>query len=247
MLIIGRNPVLETLKINQKSIKKIILLDSLNDNKIKEIIEKAKSNNIDIEVLPKNNFEKVFDKKDKSDGISQGIAAEVEDFKYSKTSEIMISTEGNKSVCLAVLDEIQDPHNFGAIIRSAEATGIDGIIISDKNTVKVNHTVIKSSSGATNYIKISKESNIYSTIEYLKEKGFEIIGTVMKTEKDIYTYTFPDKCAVIFGGEGEGLRKNLIKLCDKLIKIPMKGKIDSLNVSVSAGVIFYEMLRQRNY
>jgi len=173
MLIIGRNTVLETLKINQKSIKKIILLDSLNDNKIKEIIEKAKSNNIDIEVLPKNNFEKVFDKKDKSDGISQGIAAEVEDFKYSKTSEILISTEGNKSVCLAVLDEIQDPHNFGAIIRSAEATGIDGIIISDKNTVKVNHTVIKSSSGATNYIKISKESNIYSTIEYLKEKGFE--------------------------------------------------------------------------
>jgi len=247
MLIIGRNPVIETLKINPESIKKIFLLDVVNDFKIKEIIVKAKSNNIDIEVLPKSGFEKIFDKKDKSDGISQGIAAEVEDFKYSRTSEMMITAEKKEKVTLVILDEILDPHNLGAVIRSAEAAGIDGIIISDKNSAKVNHTVIKASSGATNYIKISKENNIYSTIEYLKGKGFRIIGTVLNSEKDLYDFNFPDKCALIFGGEGEGLRKNIVKLCDDLIKIPMKGEIGSLNVSVSAGVIFYELLRQRNY
>ena len=247
MLVIGRNPVIETLKFNPKSIKKLVLLNSANDNKINEIVKNAQQKNIAIEKLPKAQFEKLLDKKDKSDGISQGIIAEVDDFMYSKTSEILKSIESKKYASIVVLDEIQDPHNFGAIIRSAAASGIDGIIISDKNTVKVNHTVIKTSSGATNHIKISKEFNIYTTIEHLKEKGFKIVGTVPNADRSLYEFIFPDKCAIIFGSEGEGLRKNLIKQCDYLIKIPMVGKIESLNVSVSAGVIFYELLRQRNY
>ncbi|MCI0450176.1 MAG: 23S rRNA (guanosine(2251)-2'-O)-methyltransferase RlmB [Chlorobi bacterium] len=247
MLVIGRNPVIEALKFNPKSIKKLVLLESVSNNKLKEIIKIAQQKNIIIEKFPKIRFEKLLDRKDKSEGISQGIIAEVEEFKYSKTSEILKSVEGNEQITLAVLDEIQDPHNFGAIIRSAAASGIVGIIISDKNTVKVNHTVIKTSSGATNYIKISKESNIYTAVEYLKEKGFKIIGTVLNADKNLYEFSFPGKCVIIFGNEGEGLRKNLIKLCDYLIKIPLAGKIESLNVSVTAGVIFYEILRQRNY
>jgi 23S rRNA (guanosine2251-2'-O)-methyltransferase len=106
--------------------------------------------------------------------------------------------------------------------------------------------VVKTSSGATNYIKISKEPNIYKTIEVLKEAGFTIIGTVLNTDKTLYEYNFPRRSAVVFGGEGEGLRKNIINLCDELVKIPMAGKIESLNVSVSAGVVLYEILRQRN-
>jgi 23S rRNA (guanosine2251-2'-O)-methyltransferase len=247
MLVIGRNPVIETLKFNPKSIKKLVLLNSVTDNKLKEIVKIAHHKNITIEKFPKTRFEKLLDRKDKSEGISQGIIAEVEEFKYSKTSEILKSLEGKEQITLAVLDEIQDPHNIGAIVRSAAASGIDGIIISDKNTVKVNHTVIKASSGATNHIKISKESNIYGTLEYLKEKGFKTVGTVLNTERSLYEFIFPDKCVIVFGNESEGLRKNLIKLCDYLIKIPLAGKIESLNVSVAAGVIFYEILRQRNY
>jgi 23S rRNA (guanosine2251-2'-O)-methyltransferase len=247
MLVIGRNPVIETLKFNPKSIRKLVLLSSASDNKINEIIKNAQQKNIIIEKLPKAQFEKILDRKDKSDGISQGIIAEVEEFRYCRTSEILKSAENKQHSTLAVLDEIQDPHNFGAIVRSAAASGIDGIIISDKNTVKVNHTVIKTSSGAVNHIKISKESNIYTAVEYLKEKGFKIIGTVLNADKNLYEFAFPDKSVIIFGGEGEGLRKNLMKLCDYLIKIPMVGKIESLNVSVSAGIIFYEILRQRNY
>jgi 23S rRNA (guanosine2251-2'-O)-methyltransferase len=111
----------------------------------------------------------------------------------------------------------------------------------------VNHTVIKASSGATNYIKISKEQNIYQTIEVLQEAGYEIIGTVLNAGEDLYKFRFPDKCALVLGSEGEGLRKNIINICDHLVKIPMIGKINSLNVSVSAGVMLYEILRQRNY
>lgn len=245
MLVIGRNPVIETIKLNPKSIKKIVLLDSVTDNKLKDIASKAKSKNITVETLPKQQFEKLFeDKRDKSDGISQGIIAEVEDFVYSKTTEILKSVNDKPNVTLIMLDEVQDPHNFGAIIRTAVSAGADGVVISDKNSVKVTHTVIKTSSGATNYIRISKENNIYQTIEVLKEAGFSIIGTALNTDKGLYGFEFPAKCVIVFGSESEGLRKNIINLCDHIIKIPMIGKIDSLNVSVSAGIVLYERLRQ---
>ncbi|MEO8513852.1 MAG: 23S rRNA (guanosine(2251)-2'-O)-methyltransferase RlmB [Ignavibacteria bacterium] len=246
MLVIGRNPVVETLKFSPDTIKKIIILESITDNKIKDIEHTAKSKNIIVERLAKSRFEEILDKKDKSEGISQGIVAEVSEFEYSKTTEILKSLNDKEQATLIILDEIQDPHNFGAIIRTAVSAGADGIIISDKNSAKVNHTVIKTSSGATNYIKISKEPNIYKTIEILQQSNYKIVGTVLNTNEDIYNFKFPDKCAVVFGGEGEGLRKNIINLCDNLVKIPMKGKIASLNVSVSAGVTLYEILRQRS-
>jgi len=247
MLVIGRNPVTESLKFDPASILKIVLLDSAKDSKINEIERFAKSKNIDIVRLSKNTFEQILDKKDKSEGISQGIIAEVRDFEYTKTTEILKTLNDKATATLIILDEIQDPHNFGAVIRTAVSAGADGIIISDKNSVKVNHTVVKTSSGATNYIKISKEPNIYKTIEVLQESKYKIIGTVLNTDENLYKFQIPDKCAVVFGSEGEGLRKNIINLCDHLVRIPMMGKIHSLNVSVSAGVVLYEILRQRNF
>lgn len=245
MLVIGRNPVIETLKNSPETINKIVFLTGLTDNKITELERTAKFKNITIEKLPKEQFEKLFDNKDKSEGISQGVFADVKDFEYAKTTEILKYADTLQKVTLVILDEVQDPHNFGAIIRTASAAGAAGLIISDKNSVKVNHTVIKTSSGATNHIKISKEPNIYKTISVLKDSGYKIIGTLLKNSEDLYSFTFPEKCAVVFGGEGSGLRKNIINLCDNLVKIPMNGKIESLNVSVSAGVVLYEILRQR--
>src|SRR4030095_4276172 len=244
MLIIGRNPVLEALEFNSESIKKIIILSSLTDNKLKEISNKAKSKNIIVEEMPKHSFETLFDKKNKSEGVSQGIIAEVEDFVYSKTTEILKTADSKNIITLVILDEVQDPHNFGAIIRTSVASGVDGIVISDKNTVKVNHTVVKTSTGAVNHIKISREANIYKTIEKLKEYGFKIIGTDSKTEQNLFSFQFPDKCAIVFGGEGSGLRKNISTPCDYHVRVPMNEKIESLNVSVSAGIILYERMRQ---
>src|SRR5262245_11931766 len=145
MLVIGRNPVIETLKFSPHTIKKIIILDSITDSKIKDIEKSAKSKNIIIEKLSKTSFEGYLDKKDKSEGISQGIIAEVSEFEYTNTTQILKSLNDKEHATLIILDEIQDPHNFGAIIRTAVSAGADGIIISDKNSAKVNHTVIKTS------------------------------------------------------------------------------------------------------
>ena len=144
------------------------------------------------------------------------------------------------------MDEIQDPHNLGAIIRTSAAAGADGIILTEKNTAKVNHTVIKASAGAVNHIDIVQSRNIYKTIETLKEADFIVLGTSLNTKTSLYDYDFKGKYAVVLGNEGEGIRKNILKLCDGLFKIPLAGKMESLNVSVSAGVILYEALRQRN-
>src|SRR5439155_16749725 len=119
--------------------------------------------------------------------------------------------------------------------------------VSEKNSAKVNHTVIKTSSGATNYIKISMQNNIYNAIERLKESNFKVTGTSLNAENLHYDYDFTSHCAIVLGNEGEGLRKNILKMCEELIRIPILGKIDSLNVSVSAGVILYEILRQNSY
>ena len=148
MLVIGRNPVIETLKFSPDTIRKVIILESITDNKIKDIEKTAKLKNIEVEKLPKLKFEQILDKKDKSEGISQGIVAEVSEFEYSKTTEMLKSLNDKEQTTLVILDEIQDPHNFGAIIRTAVSAGADGIIISDKNSAKSepysNQNVIRS-------------------------------------------------------------------------------------------------------
>jgi 23S rRNA (guanosine2251-2'-O)-methyltransferase len=245
MLVIGRNPVLEALKYNPQSIEKIVLLESVSDNKIKEIRRICDKNNIKVEITNKKDFEKIFDKKNKSEGISQGILAKVEDFKYTGFSAIQERVKTKNEALLLILDEVQDPHNLGAIIRTSAASGADGIILTEKNTAKVNHTVIKASAGAVNHIGITQSKNIYKTMEELKDTGFKILGTSLKSEKSLYDLDFKGKYAIVLGNEGEGIRKNILKLCDELFKIPLAGRIESLNVSVSAGVILYEVLRQR--
>jgi 23S rRNA (guanosine2251-2'-O)-methyltransferase len=245
MFVIGRNPVIESLKFNPHSIKKIVLIEGLSDNKIKDIIRIADKNNINIELKIKNDFEKILDKKDKSEGVSQGVIAEVEEYKYAELQTLLEILSSKNNVILLILDEIQDPHNLGAIIRTSVAAGIDGIVITEKNSAKVNHTVVKTSAGAINHISLVQSRNIYKSIETLKNSGFTVLGTGLNAQKSLFEVNFKGKYAVVLGNEGEGIRKNILKLCDELIKIPIMGKIESLNVSVSAGVILYEVLRQR--
>lgn len=245
MLIVGRNPVIEALKFNPHSIRKIIVLDSLSDNKLKEIVKIAEKNSIAVEWKNKSAFEKIFEQKDKSKGISQGIAAETEEFAYAGYDETLSKLREKDKAVVVLLDEIQDPHNLGAIIRTSAASGVDAVLITEKNSAKVNHTVIKASSGAANYIDIVLVQSIYQTIEDLNNAGFEVLGTSLNAKSSHYSYKYADKTAVVLGNEGEGLRKNVLKLCDNLVKIPVTGKIDSLNVSVAAGVILYEILRQK--
>lgn len=245
MLIIGLNPVLETLDFAPERIEKILILEGIANSKINRIIEIAGKKGITVERRDKQEFERIIDKKDKSEGISQGVIAVAAEFEYYDFDILVEELREKKDALLVVLDEIQDPHNLGAIIRTAAAVGADGVVISEKNSAKVTHTVIKASAGATNYIKICLKNNIYKAITALQISNFFVIGASLKAKQSYFDLELNGRFAVVFGSEGKGLRTNIVNLCDELVKIPVANKIESLNVSVSAGVILYEILRQR--
>ena len=247
MLVIGKNPVLEILKSSPKELNKIILLKRIKPEiKLKEIVRLSNENSINIIYLNNHDFAKYFNRNNKQEGITQGVLGFVQDFKYKTLREIV---ENNKKIVnplILILDEITDPHNLGAIARSAVCLGADGIIIPRHNSAEVNHTVLKTSSGAVNYIPIAKETNLSNSIKFLKDNGYWILGTDIQADQNTFDTDFKKPIGLVIGSEGSGMRKNIKGHCDILIRIPMAGKLNSLNASVSAGVILYEIFRQKN-
>lgn len=228
MLVYGRNVAKEVLK-NDKKIKKITLQENFDDKEINSLIEKRK---IKVEYLNKKGFSK-FDKFS-----HQGIILDIEDFCYTDYSSFF-SDENAKIV---ILDHLEDPHNLGAIIRTCEAAGITGIIIPKDRSVDVNSTVMKTSAGALENVKIARVTNLVSTIDDLKENGFWIVGTAMESDTDYRDIDYTGKIALVIGNEGKGMSKTVTEECDFIAKIPMYGKINSLNASVAAGIMIYEMI-----
>lgn len=227
--LIGINPVTEALK-NKKEIEYIEIFKGTKDEKIKEIKFLASKLNIKI----KNS--------DKREENSQGVVAYISDYDYymefGEFQERLIKEE--RSLVL-VLDGIQDPRNFGAIIRSAETFGISGIIIPERRAVKINETVVKTSTGAIEHVPIVKVTNLSRTLEALKKLDFWIYGAEADGEKLYYEEKYPKKSALVLGSEGFGIKQKVKEQCDILVKIPLKGKINSLNVSVAGGILLAEM------
>lgn len=228
MLVYGRNVAKEVLN-NNKKVKKITLLENFSDKEIISLIEKRK---IKVEYLNKKGFSR-FDKFS-----HQGIILDIEDFCYTDYS-LFFDEENAKVV---ILDHIEDPHNLGAIIRTCEAAGITGIIIPKDRSVDVNSTVMKTSAGALENVKISKVTNLINAIDDLKENGFWIVGTAMENAVDYRDIDYTGKIALVIGNEGKGMSTSITKECDYIAKIPMYGKINSLNASVAAGIMIYEMI-----
>lgn len=248
MLVIGKNSILEILKTTPKEISKIILLKTLKpEPRLKEIVHLAEENGIAKIFINKFEFANYFDRKNKSEGITQGVIAFIKDYQYAKLSDILEDTKDVKNPLILVLDEITDPHNLGAIIRSAVCLGADGIVIPRHNSAEVNHTVIKTSSGAVKHIPIARETNLINTIRYLKQNGYWIVGTDLRSPKTLFEMDLKMPTGLVIGSEGTGIRNNIKNACDFLIRIPMTGKLDSLNASVSAGVLLYEIFRQKNH
>lgn len=246
MIIIGKNPILETLRANPKDLTKIIFMKNMKpEPRMKEILGLANANGISIISLHKNDFEKYFSSKDKKEGISQGMIGFMKDFEYIPLKELLHKVEAVDNPLLIILDEITDPHNFGAIIRSAVCFGADGIIIPRHNSAEVNHTVIKTSSGAVNYIPIAMETNMNNVIKMLKQNAFTIIGTDAQATTTTFNSNFKKAICLIVGSEGSGIRMSLSNNCDELVKIPMSGGFNSLNASVSTAVFLYEIMRQK--
>ena len=180
-------------------------------------------------------------------GRHQGVIAIVPPYEYAEVENILDEAKCRKEEpFILILDGIEDVHNLGSIIRTAETAGVHGIIIPKRRAASVNATVNKVSAGAVEHMKIARVNNIVETMKYLKEKGLWICGTDMETKSYYYDQNLKGPLALVIGSEGFGMNRLVKENCDFLVKIPMKGKITSLNASVSAGIVIYEAMKQRN-
>ena len=252
-LIIGRKPVLEALN-SDEEISQVFILFGQEGGIIEAIRVAAKKKAIKVNQVPFEKFKQITQSK-----VAQGVAAVKSSFRFFTLHEIieLSKTKNLKALSLGeglgealplllILDSIQDTHNVGAILRSADCSGVDGIIITKHNSAPINETVVKTSAGATEHVKIAQVNNLAQTIDELKQNGFWIVGSYLEGAKDYTKVDYKIPIAVIVGNEEKGIRKLTADKCDHLVKIPMKGKIQSLNVSVATGVLLFEILRQRS-
>ena len=235
----GRNSVLELLE-SGKDINKIFIQIGEKHGSINKIISKAKENRIVIVQAEKSKLDKMSQTNN-----HQGVIAIVPPFEYSSVEDIVEEAKKrNEQPFILILDGIEDPHNLGSIIRTAETAGVHGIIIPKRRAAAVNSTVNKTSAGAVEYMKIARVNNITDSIKKLKEEGLWICGTDINTKTYYYDQDLTGPIGIVIGNEGQGMSEKVRKNCDFLVKIPMKGKVTSLNASVSAGIIIYEVLKQ---
>lgn len=230
--IYGRKPVLDTLDTDIKVYKAYILKQ--NSRLVDKIIDKLNQKNIEISFVDKRFFDKI-------DMNHQGVMLEVESFKYASLEDLSDSSR------LVILDKIEDPHNLGAIIRSAESFGFNAVIIPERRSASVTSTVYKTSAGAINNIKVVRVTNLTRTIKDLKGQGFWIYGLAGEAHSDISHADLRGKVALVVGNEGEGISRLVRENCDMLINIPMLGRVNSLNASVAAAISMYELLRQNGF
>lgn len=237
----GRNAVLELLE-SDKDINKIYITKGELKGSINKII--AIANEKKVIIVQKD--KKQMDMMAQSENY-QGVIAVVPPYEYVEVEDILeVAKERNEDPFILILDGIEDTHNLGAIIRTAETAGVHGIIIPKRRAVQVNSTVSKVASGALEYMKIARVNNITDTISKLKDKGVWICGTAIDADKFYYDQNLTGPLAIVIGNEGKGISDLVKRNCDFLVKIPMKGKVTSLNASVSTGIIVYEAVKQRN-
>lgn len=239
-LIEGRNGVMEALK-SDKSIESIVVSKGNINGSLNAIIAMAKEKKIVIKEVDRKKLDAMSQTEN-----HQGIIAKVTPYKYCEMDDILNESKNrSEDPFILILDEIEDPHNFGAIIRTAEISGVHGIIIPKRRNVGVTPVVYKTSAGAVEHMKIAKVTNINSAIDLLKKSGVWIYGADMHGEKYCFDTNLKGAIALVIGSEGKGISKLTKEKCDVLVKIPMKGKVNSLNASVAGGILMYEALKQR--
>ena len=237
MIIYGKNPVVEAIR-NKRNISKMVVVEGLKDQNFLKFL---KENRIKYELLPQHVISKRYGDK------TGGIVAEINEYEYATLEEVLNKTSKKpEGGVLMLLDGLEDPHNLGAILRSADATGADAIIIPKNRSVSLNQTVAKVSTGAIEYVDVVQVTNLTQTIQELKKQGYWVIG--LELDGSIYydEQDYKGNVAIAVGSEGKGISRLVKENCDVLVKIPMYGKVNSLNASVSAGLILYEVVRNRN-
>lgn len=239
-IVIGRNSVLELLE-SDRDINKIYIQSGEKHGSINKIISSAKARKVVITEIEKQKMNQIAQNTN-----HQGVIASVPPFNYCEVEDILnAAKEKKEEAFVVILDGIEDVHNLGSIIRTAETAGVHGIIIPKRRAASVNSTVNKVSAGAVEHMKIARVNNINETITFLKDKGLWICGTDMDTKTYYYDQDLKGPIGIVIGSEGFGMSRLVKENCDFLVKIPMKGKITSLNASVSAGIVIYEAVKQR--
>lgn len=236
----GRNSVLELLE-SGKDINKIFVTRGEKHGSINKILGVAKERKIIVVEKDKRQMDEMAQEEN-----YQGVIAIVPPFEYVEISDILkTAEEREEDPFILILDGIEDPHNLGSIIRTAETAGVHGIIIPKRRAVSVNSTVNKTSAGAVEHMNIARVTNISDAIEELKQAGLWICGTDVETDKYYYNQDLTGPLGIVIGNEGKGIGDKVKKNCDFLVKIPMKGKVKSLNAAVSTGIVLYEAVKQR--
>ena len=239
-VVAGRNAVNEVLRSGREI--EFLMVAKGAGGSVVPIIAECKKRHITIKEMPRQKLD--F----KLPGVNhQGVAVVVSSGEYCSVEDILaVAKEKDEPAFILILDEIEDPHNFGAIIRTAEASGVHGIIIPKRRSVGINNTVYKTACGAAEYVKVARVSNLPSTIDFLKENGVWVYGTDMDGE-NIFQTDYKSACALIIGNEGKGIGRLVKEKCDICVKIPMYGKINSLNASVAAGISMYSVVKSRKF
>lgn len=239
-LIEGRNAVIEALK-GDTTIEKLFVTNGAKEGSINIILAKAKEKGITVKFVDRKKLDQISETHS-----HQGVIAETTPYKYCEVDDILAyAKEKNEAPFIVILDEIEDPHNFGSIIRTAEVCGVHGIIIPKRRNVGVTAVVYKTSAGAAQHMKIAKVNNINAAIDKLKENNVWIYGAEMEGKEYCFDTDLTGPCALVIGSEGKGMTRLTKEKCDVLVRIPMVGKVTSLNASVAGGIVIYEILKQR--
>ncbi|MCK1976619.1 23S rRNA (guanosine(2251)-2'-O)-methyltransferase RlmB [Jeotgalicoccus huakuii] len=237
-VIAGRHAVRELLR-TDADINKVYVQDTANKQQLKEILDLAKERKIVVSMVPKNKIDGMTEER------HQGVVAMVSAHEYMPLETFLENVEG-KTANVIILDGLEDPHNLGSIIRTCDASGFDAVIIPKRRSVQLTDTVAKTSTGAIEYVPVIRVTNINQTIDTLKDHNFWLVGTDGTGQTDYREINAKGNTAVVIGSEGEGISRKTLEKCDFVVRIPMAGEITSLNASVSAALLMYEVYRQQN-
>ncbi|WCR26318.1 23S rRNA (guanosine(2251)-2'-O)-methyltransferase RlmB [Paenibacillus thiaminolyticus] len=239
--IAGKHSVTEALR-SGRTIHKVWIADNAQKHLTQPIIAEAKKAGVIVQTADKRKLDQM------AEGVQhQGVVAQVAAYGYVEVDDILARAEAKgETPFLLVLDEIEDPHNLGSILRTADCTGVHGVIIPKRRSVGLTATVSKTSAGAVEYVPVARVTNLAQTMEQLKERGIWLVGTDVSATRDLYeTDLFTMPLALVIGNESKGMGRLVKQTCDALLKLPMAGQINSLNASVAAGIFMYEVVRRR--
>lgn len=244
--IIGMNAVVEAIQ-SGREINKVFIAEGMQHNKIQKLLSLLKERKIITKFVPRKKIDSMLLSRD-SQGVNQGVIAEIAAYDYTDFQELLKQvSKKNNNPLIILLDKIEDPHNLGSILRTADVVGADGVIIPERRSVSLTATVAKTSSGAIEYVPVTRVTNLGQTIEKLKKAGFWIIGTDASGEKLFNEVDYRMPTCLIVGSEGKGMSRLIKEKCDMIVRLPMKGHINSLNASVATSIILYEIFRQNGY